>query len=142
MSPTSHWTVSCNSAVIAATKASGLAWDSVVGGFPSDGAQPDPYCQAQLDNFAIDMTSTKQDTLEPHWNESLAPKDSRITASVLTAASSRLRVRVIDDDTGLLSDEICSVPVSLAAVDFTAGEKTYTDQQSCNQLVLGLTCAD
>ena len=64
--------------------ASGQPWDAA-------GGLPDPFVKITINGTLIGMTSTKQDTLTPAWNE-------EFTTAVNIPAGSTLLVDVEDSD--------------------------------------------
>lgn len=147
VNPTSSWRMACVGATIAPTTSTGDDWDPSTGGGRSGGpgtnmsALPDPVCELVLDNQGIvGSTSLLTDTLNPHWNESITPAPTPLTASLLMSQNTYWAIVVYDDDERGGYDYVCRVVPQLSASDFVSGDVTFSNVQSCTSLNVHLTC--
>ena len=145
--PESRWTVVCASATVTPTRA-GAIWDPSGPGIRGilrslglgDGPLPDPFCELRLGGSPESQTSDQLDTLDPEWNESISPSDNGLLASELMSPATHWTVFVGDDDGQRQVEDICEVSLLPTEIDFRTGQMTFTNQQSCTSLTIGLTC--
>jgi hypothetical protein len=144
--------MTCSSAVLSATQPNGQPWDAPQSGgpgFPGNGQGPgpgvtgaelpDPSCQLSFGLWTSDAsTSVLMNTLTPSWNESITP--TPLTAGQLMSQAMPWSITVSDDDERVTSDLACKVTPELTAAEFTAGEVTFTNVESCTKLSVHLTC--
>ena len=139
--PDSRWEFGCYSALIdPVNPATGTTWD---GGFAAF-QPPDPYCALEWPPGMIaseGLTSVKEDTLAPLWNELLLPAGTTISAADLQTIGG-WRVWVFDSDTlnsvpDLTNDDvICKVNGPWGAINFTSGDNImeWGPTESCRSL--------
>jgi hypothetical protein len=138
--PAATWKVVCESAIIAPTKPSGNAWDPNASSGPGNGPLPDAFCELTVDSRSK-SSSIDGDSLMPVWNDDVTPGMASLTAAVLTSNDDRWQLMVIDQDNATSSMEtICTVN-HVTAADLMGGSATFTQVDSCTELVLRLQCA-
>jgi hypothetical protein len=139
--PSAHWTVICQSAVIAAMKPNGMTWDAPPPA--TTGTAPDTFCELSIDNSNnTGETDVVSDSLTPMWNQSVDPGGSQnVTASLLMSAQNRWTIAIIDRDVqppGSM-ETVCQTMPRLTADDLQRGTVSLT-AGSCTQINLGLAC--
>jgi hypothetical protein len=136
--PDASWTVICRRATIAPTKPNGAAWDAMSG----TSALPDVFCELKVDSRSR-STSIDGDSLTPEWNDNVTPLGGELTSALLMSPENRWSVTITDQDNSMSSAEtICSVTPRVTGADLLSGELTFSDVDSCTELVIGFTCAD
>jgi hypothetical protein len=136
--PDASWTVICRRATIAPTKPNGAAWDAMTG----TSALPDVFCELKVDSRSR-STSIDGDSLTPEWNDNVTPLGGELTSSLLMSPENRWSVTITDQDNSMSSAEtICSVTPRVTGADLLSGELTFSDVDSCTELVIGFNCAD
>ncbi len=138
--PSAHWTVICQSAVIAAMKSSGATWDAPPPA--TSGAAPDAFCELIIDNDHVGETAVVSDSLTPTWDQPVnSTSGTAVTASLLMSSLNRWRIAIVDQDIQPpgSTENICQITPHLTAEDLQRGMVTVM-AGSCSQINLGLTC--
>jgi hypothetical protein len=130
----SIWSISCQSATLTATKRNGAAWDT-----PANGLEPDPFCEFQLRDVGQRDSTVVMNTRTPVWNQSITPRDMRLTANWLMSHAGDWSVVVADYD-GTDNEAACQVFPAVTPPSFSTGTLVFSDNESCTSLSLQLVC--
>lgn len=137
LDPSSNWAISCQSATLTATRANGVPWDAVSTG--AAGAEPDPFCEFQLRDIGQRDTTVVMNTRTPVWNQTITPRDSRLTANWLISHPGEWSIVVADYD-GMDNEAACQVFPTVAPPSFSTGTLVFRSMDSCTSLTLQLIC--
>jgi hypothetical protein len=138
--PSARWTITCQSAVIAAMKPNGMTWDAPPPA--TSGTAPDAFCELTVDDDDTGETSVVNDSLTPMWNQAVNPNSGpNVTASLLMSAQNRWRIAIIDRDVQPpgSTEPVCQIMPRLTADDLHRGTVSLM-AGSCTQVNLGLAC--
>jgi hypothetical protein len=93
--------------------------------------------------MALGSSSVRMNTFEPSWGDSITPSGSGVTAAFLISQSAPWSIYVGDDDDGPLStsEEICEIAPRLSIADLVTGTVTFSDVDSCVNLIIEIQCA-